>query len=106
VVENSKVIENKTSLVNLKDSWKQAIKPELRESVAYVENHLPKGELDDTKYISGLLEDINRKNLNYLKELSNNQNRIQPSKLIYLKDINKNIEEWIEKMRSEINKFE
>lgn len=106
VVDNSKVIEDKTYLINLKDSWKQAIKPELRESIDFVENHLSKGELDDTVYITKLLEEISRKNLIYIKELLSNKDRIAPSKLIYLIDINKNVDNWIEKMRSEISKFE
>lgn len=105
-VNNSKVIEDKTYLLKLKDSWKKAIKPELRESIEYVEKHLPKSELDDASYVTKLLEEINRKNLDYLIDLSKNKDRIEPSKLIYLKDINKNVDKWIEEMRSEISKFE
>jgi hypothetical protein len=94
------------SVLDLKDDWKKIIKSDLRESISYVEKHLPKNEIDDTTYITGLIEEINRKNLEYLKNLNAQSGNIKLSKLIYLKDIGKNVDKWVEEMRTEISKFE
>jgi hypothetical protein len=99
-------IEDKYSLLDLKTKWKDIIKSDLRQSIEYVEKHLPKNELDDTTYINGLLEDITNKNINYLKDLNNNSTKLKASKLIYLTEVGKNVDEWVEEMRTEINKFE
>jgi hypothetical protein len=95
------------SLLDLNDKWKNVIKADLKESINFVETHLPKSELDDTTYINKLLEDINKKNIDFLKELNikSNENKILPSKLVYLTEIGKNVDKWIEKMHLEINKF-
>jgi hypothetical protein len=98
--------EDKFSLLDLKTKWKDIIKPELRQSIEYVEKHLPKNELDDTNYINTLLEDIARKNVEFLKDLNNNSDRLKASKLIYYSEIGKNVDKWVEEMRTEINKFE
>jgi len=78
--------------LDLKNNWRNIIKPDLRESIDYVEKHLPKNELDDTSYITQLLNDINKSNINYLKDLNNNTDKMRASKLIYLTDISKNID--------------
>jgi hypothetical protein len=94
------------SLLDLNDKWKDVLKPDLKESINFVETHLPKSDLDDTTYITSLLEDINRKNIDYLKDLNINSKNILPSKLVYLNEIGKNVDKWIEKMHSERNKFD
>lgn len=96
------------SLLDLNDKWKDVLKPDLKESINFVETHLPKSETDDTTYITKLLEDINRKNIDYLKDLSiqANEKHILPSKSVYLTEIGKNVDKWINKMHSEINKFD
>ena len=107
VLENSEDPNiGNTSILDLKNNWRNIIKPDLRESIDYVEKHLPKNELDDTSYITQLLNDINKSNINYLKDLNNNTDKMRASKLIYLTDISKNIDNWIEEMKNEINKFE
>ena len=98
--------DDNTSLLDIKDQWKDKIKSKLRENIDYVENHLPKTETDDTTYITGLLEEINRSNIEYLKELESVSRNIKGSKLTYLNEIGKNVNNWVEKMKSEISKFD
>jgi hypothetical protein len=98
-------ISNKT-LLNLTSNWRNVIKPELKDSIEYIEKHLPKSDLDDTTYITQLLEEINRKSTIYLNDLEVNKNKIQSSDLVYFTEISKNLDKWIEEMRSEISKFE
>jgi len=47
--------------------------------------------MDDTRYITGLLEEINRSNIEYLKELESVSTNIKGSKLTYLNEIGKNV---------------
>jgi hypothetical protein len=105
-LDNSKITTDSTALLNIKDNWKNIIKSDLKQSIEYVETHLPRNELDDTGYLNGLLDEINRKNINFMKELNLNSKNIKLSKLIYLKDIGKNVDNWIDEMRKEISKFE
>lgn len=105
-IDESKLITDKLSILDLKDDWKKILKSDLRESINYVENHLPKNEIDDTTYINELIEEIHRKNLEYLKDLNAHSEQMKLSKLIYMTDIGKNTDKWIDKMRKEISKFE
>jgi hypothetical protein len=105
-LENKDLVENKISLLDLKSKWKDVIKSYLRESIEYVERHLPKNSFEDTSYIIQLLEDITNKNINYLRDLESNSNNLKASNLIYLTEVGKNVDKWVEEMRSEINKFE
>jgi len=100
------ITSDSTSLLDVKDNWKEVIKSDLKESINYVEKHLPSSEIDDTSYITSLLEDINRKSINYLKDLNDHVGKINPSKLIYHKEIGANVDKWIEEMRKEISKYE
>lgn len=106
VIDKSNISDNNPSLLNIKDNWKNIIKSDLKESIIYVENHLPKCEIDDTTYINQLLEEINRKNTEYLRAVNANINNLGKSQLIYLKDIGKELDKWTEEIRKEISKFD
>lgn len=105
IITSSKVIDNTTSLLDIKDNWKNIIKTDLKDSILYVENHLPKSELDDTTYITKLLKEIKNRNIIYLKELEQKSYKLKPSKIIWLTQIGKNIDNWAENIEKEINKF-
>lgn len=86
--------------------WKTTLPPNIKESIKYVESHLPKNDLDDSTYINQLLSDINQHNLNYSQEIVANKITYSAEQL---KNFNYNVEEtwkWIDKMRKEIKKFE
>jgi hypothetical protein len=105
IINSSEIIKGK-SLLNVKDTWKDVISNSLKESIFYIENHLPKTELDDTSYLTSKIEDIKKETINFLINLEKNKNEISPNELAYLTQVGKNIDNWISDIENKINKFE
>jgi len=72
----------------------------------YIEKHLPKNELDDITYISELLHDINIKNTYNLENIVRNTKLLNAEQIKLATDIAKNLGNWIDEMKKEIEKFE
>lgn len=94
------------SLSELPDKWRSIIKSDLKESIDYIEKHLPTNELDDSSYILQLLDEVRNRNLKFLSDINKSKHRLSTSKLIFLTKLNDNVDKWIEEMRSKISKFE
>jgi hypothetical protein len=61
--------------------FKEFLKSDVKESIKYVESHLPKNELDDTDYINKLLKDVNQHNINYSQEIVANKTNYSAQQL-------------------------
>lgn len=105
IINSSKIIKGK-SLLDIEDTWKDVISNSLKESIFYVENHLPKTELDETSYLITKIEDIKKDTINFLINLEKNKNDISPNELAYLTQVGKNIDKWINDMENKINNFD
>lgn len=90
----------------VKDNWKNYVKSDIRESINYIESHLPKNEFDDTTVINNMLNEVNEYNINYSREIKHNIDNwsLDVSKLAT--ETSKETLNWIDKMRKEINKFD
>ena len=99
--------ELKDKTIDLSDvNWKNFIKSDIKESIEYIENHLPKSELDDTTYINQLFKDINEAHIKYLQEIKANKVNFKTSEHIFSNKIAREMDNWIENMVKELKKFD
>ena len=101
-----KVTYSSRHLFNLATDWKHLINTDIKNSMEYIEKHLPKNELDDITYISELLHDINIKNTYNLENIVRNTKLLNAEQIKLATDIAKNLGNWIDEMKKEIEKFE
>jgi hypothetical protein len=59
----------------------------IKESINYVESHLPKSELDNTNYLNQLLDDVNKHNTNYAQEIVANKSEYSIEQLTLANNI-------------------
>lgn len=90
----------------VKDNWKDYVKSDIRESINYIESHLPKNELDDTTVINNMMNEVDQFNQSYCQEASHNNANYSVEELKLRKDIGEETLNWINKMRKEIEKFD
>jgi hypothetical protein len=90
----------------IKDNWKNYVKSDIRESINYIESHLPKNEFDETTVINNMMNEVDQFNRSYCKEASHNTANYSVKELKLRKDIGEQTLNWINKMRKEIDKFD
>lgn len=88
--------------------WKEIIDSRVKESMDFIENHMPTNELDETDYIKESLKRIKELNINFLEETKFNiqENKIDLNQIKISKGVISKTELWIEDIEEKIKEWE
>jgi hypothetical protein len=89
-------------------NWKNMIEKDMRDNINYVENHFPKSEFHDSKYIENLIENIKKRNYNLMEE-TKNRFKVSGYTTAAMKTTNRVMEKtelWIEEMEDRLKQLD
>jgi hypothetical protein len=98
--------EQSLTPVEIKTDWKNFKKDDIKQCINYVENHLPKNELEDTTYIKNLINNVKNNNVNFAQEILSDKSKYSSEELKSFNQVALETDNWINKMETEVNKFD
>lgn len=101
-------ISDQAIFKSVDSNWKNMIEKDMRDNINYVENHIPKNLIEDTKYIENLIEDIKNRNFQLMEE-AKYRNKVSGYTTTAMKTtirVMEKTELWIENMEYRLNNLD